>query len=95
MLPQDVRHTLIEATSRLLRCGRASIEDREPGDGEWGVPLAVGSTESWLIASDTRLGAPLDEEDRKLLAAVAAIGSPALENAQLVDEIRHQASTMP
>jgi diguanylate cyclase (GGDEF)-like protein len=87
-----VKHALAKSAAALLRCDSASIETHPPGPCEWGAQLTIdGPTEWWLILGQPRSGEPLDEEDSRLLRAISAVGSSALENARLVEEIRRQA----
>ena len=86
----DVESALLRSTRDLLAAKHARI-DRAPAIGdEIGVPLE-GSEGRWLIASGARGGQPFTAHDRKLLEGLAAVGSSALENARLVDQMKHQA----
>jgi diguanylate cyclase (GGDEF)-like protein len=88
----EVRDALTKAAARLLRCGDATLDDRPPGDDEWGVRLQLGGDDAqWLIVRDRHSDEDMDEHDVQLLATIAAVGSSALENARLVEEIQHQA----
>jgi len=92
VLSVEVEHALYRSATRLLRCGAATIEVRPPGTDEWGVQVAGhDGTGRWLIVSRHESGEPLEDDDIKLLEAIGAIGSAALENARLVEEIRRQA----
>ena len=54
--------------------------------------LSVGGpADQWLVVADRHSDEPLDADDVALLETMAAVGSSALENARLVDEIRHRA----
>jgi diguanylate cyclase (GGDEF)-like protein len=88
----EVEEAFTQAAARLLRCGSAQIVTRPPEPSEWGVRLAVGGPdEQWLVVADRHSDEPLDADDVALLETMAAVGSSALENARLVDEIRHRA----
>jgi diguanylate cyclase (GGDEF)-like protein len=89
---EEVEAAFTRAAARLLRCGAAEITSRPPAPGEWGVPLALdGPDDQWLVVTDRHSDEPLDADDRALLETLAAVGSSALENARLVEEIRHRA----
>ncbi len=89
---EEVRDAFTQAAARLLQCGHAEIRNQPPGRGEWGVRLAVGGPdERWLVVRERHSGDPLDVDDQRLLETIGAVGSSALENARLVEEIRHQA----
>lgn len=84
-----VESALIEATARLVRCAVARVDDVPPSDGEWGAPMQRSDgSQRWLIVADPTSRLPLDDEALGLLGALAAVGSSALENAHLVEEIR-------
>jgi len=85
----QVEDALTTAARRLLRCTVARVDARPPGDGEWGAPLqCVDGSEGWLVVGEPASRLPLDPEAVNLLSALAAVGSSALENARLVEEIR-------
>ena len=85
----EVESALVSATARLVRCAVARVDEEPPSDGEWGAPMqrTDGSTK-WLIVAEPTSRLPLDAEALRLLQALAAVGSSALENAHLVEEIR-------
>jgi diguanylate cyclase (GGDEF)-like protein len=85
----EVEDALTSAASRLLRCAKARVDDRAPAEGEWGAPMTRSDGSSkWLIVSEPTTELPLEDEAISLLGAIAAVGSSALENAHLVEEIR-------
>jgi diguanylate cyclase (GGDEF)-like protein len=89
---EEVEEAFTQAAARLLRCGSATIVTRPPEGSEWGVRLSVGGPdEQWLVVANRHSDEPLDADDMALLETLAAVGSSALENARLVDEIRHRA----
>jgi diguanylate cyclase (GGDEF)-like protein len=83
--PADVDDALIRAASSLLAT-EAELRPTPPAAGELGVPLDVAE-ERWLIVAEDAAA----EDAEQLLAAVAAVGSSALENARMAEELRHQA----
>jgi diguanylate cyclase (GGDEF)-like protein len=85
----DVERALLSQAARLLRCDQARIDADPPREGEWGAPITRSDEQrQWLIVSDPVLHLPLDGEAIGLLGALAAVGSSALQNSDLVDEIR-------
>ena len=85
----EVERALTTATARLTRCTVARVDDAPPADDEWGAPMQrTDGTSKWLIVSEPTLRLPLDDEALQLLSALAAVGSSALDNARLVEEIR-------
>ena len=85
----EVESALSSAAASLLRCTVARVDTQPAVDEEWGAPIhqANGSTK-WLIVAEPTNRLPLDPEALRLLNALAAIGSSALDNARLVEEIR-------
>jgi diguanylate cyclase (GGDEF)-like protein len=92
MEPDDVEDALTASARELLLCREARISDKPPGPGELGSPLS-GSRypERWLVVSEKRGLETFGGHDGKLLDALATVGSGALENANLVEQIKHQA----
>ncbi|HET9771035.1 MAG TPA: EAL domain-containing protein, partial [Acidimicrobiia bacterium] len=63
-----------------------------PGDGELGSRLP-GNTypERWLVVSERRGVEPFGDHDLTLLDALAGVSSSALQNATLVEQLKHEA----
>lgn len=80
-----VAESLESAACRLLGAASARVGTDGPAPGELGVELE-GQPDTWLVVR----GAPNGDPDN-VLQAIAAMGSSALENARLVEEITHQA----
>jgi diguanylate cyclase (GGDEF)-like protein len=92
VLTQEVEGALHRTASDLLKCEGATVESRPPSQSEIGARLVTSDgVPRWLVARLEAGGEPFDDEDGRLLDALAAIGSSALENALLVEEIRRQA----
>jgi len=84
----DVRSSLSEAASRLLRSPDAAVYLTKPGDGAMAAPMTVNDSECWLAVSGRSRSEPFDDADRALLEALAAVGSGALANSSLYEERR-------
>jgi signal transduction histidine kinase len=84
----EVERTLVEATTRLLRCRIARITEDPPADGAVGVELEAEEGRRWLVASEKLGPDPFDHRDGELLEALATIGAVALRNATLLDQRR-------
>jgi diguanylate cyclase (GGDEF)-like protein len=84
--PADVTDALVEAASTLLATELAEVRSAPPGAGEVGVRLDTAA-ELWLVVPE----AAGEHDEDQMLAAVAAVGSSALENARLAEELAHQA----
>jgi diguanylate cyclase (GGDEF)-like protein len=85
----EVEEALTNAALRLLRCAVARVSSVPPSESEWGARLQRGDgEEKWLVVAEPLTDYPLDREALQLLNALAAVGSSALENANLVEEIR-------
>ena len=90
--PAAVRAAVEQAAADLLRCRRASIAEWPPADDELGAVMPVGDGSTcWLVVSQRRGVEPFDRQDAALLEAIAALGATALDNATMVDQIRHDA----
>lgn len=89
----DVEEAIAGSASRLLQTRTARIAATPPSPGELGCPLPGGESTAgrWLLVADRRAVGPFGPQDARLLEAIAAVGSSALENAHLLDRIRHQA----
>jgi len=87
----DVERSLSQTAQELLRCRASRVDTKPPQAGEWAASLAINAdTATWLIVAERKGLEPFDAEDQKLLEAIAAVGSSALENARLVEEIKRQ-----
>jgi diguanylate cyclase (GGDEF)-like protein/PAS domain S-box-containing protein len=78
---------LLSAARSLLRCSTATLVDR-PTPG--GISAELGTDGRCLEVSGRSRSEPFDDADRALLEALAAVGSGALTNASLFDEVRYQ-----
>ncbi|HEY3239089.1 MAG TPA: EAL domain-containing protein, partial [Acidimicrobiia bacterium] len=90
--PPAVQAAVERAAADLLRCRQAHIVERPPADDELGAAMPAGDGSlRWLIVSERRGVEPFDGQDAALLEAIAALAATALDNATLVDQIRHEA----
>ena len=84
--PAEVTDALVKAAASLFKAERAELVDRPPTSSELGASLST-SQDRWLVVA----GDDVARDDSQLLDAVAAIGSSALENARMAEELRHHA----
>ena len=92
MEPNDVGEAIAASARELLLCRDARISEEPPGSGELGSRLPGSEyPERWLVVSGKRGLDPFSGHDAKLLDALATVGAGALENANLVEQIKHQA----
>jgi diguanylate cyclase (GGDEF)-like protein len=84
---QAVLETILEAVRRLLRSPEAVLTADDPGPGQLAAPMLVAGQQQWLVASGRRRDEPFDDADRGLLSALAAVGSGALSNAALYQQV--------
>jgi diguanylate cyclase (GGDEF)-like protein/PAS domain S-box-containing protein len=84
---QAVLDTILDAARRLLRSPAAALTPDEPGPGQLAAPMLVASRPHWLVATGRRRDEPFDEADQSLLRALAAVGSAALSNAELYQQV--------
>jgi len=85
---QAVLETILGSVRRLLRSPGATLTPDDPGPGQLAAPMAVANQQQWLVASGRRRDEPFDEADRSLLRALAAMGSGALSNAELYQQVQ-------
>jgi diguanylate cyclase (GGDEF)-like protein/PAS domain S-box-containing protein len=85
---QAVLDTVLGSVRRLLRSPQANLTGEDPGHGALAAPITVADQPQWLIASGRRKDEPFDDADRGLLRALAAVGSGALSNAALYQQVR-------
>jgi diguanylate cyclase (GGDEF)-like protein/PAS domain S-box-containing protein len=85
---EAVLETILGAVRRLLRSPEAAVVTADPGPGRLAAQLAVAGRQQWLVASGRRREEPFDAADRSLLKALAAVGSGALSNAALYQQVR-------
>ena len=84
---QAVVETILDAARRLLRSPGANVTSDRPGPQQMAAPMAVAGRRQWLVASGRRRDEPFDEADQGLLRALAAVGSGALSNAELYQQV--------
>jgi diguanylate cyclase (GGDEF)-like protein len=84
---QAVLETILAAVRQLLRSPQAALTAAGPHPGELAAPVTVSGNQQWLVASGRRRDEPFDEADRGLLRALAAVGSGALTNAELYQQV--------
>ncbi|MGH8990726.1 MAG: putative bifunctional diguanylate cyclase/phosphodiesterase, partial [Acidimicrobiia bacterium] len=89
--PSEVEDAITTSARTMLHCRDARLSDMAPGDGELGSRLqGRGHPERWLKVGERRGVEPFKPQDAKLLDAIVAVGSGALENARLADQMKHQ-----
>ncbi|MEY2447335.1 MAG: hypothetical protein QOH79_811 [Acidimicrobiaceae bacterium] len=82
-----VPDVLLTSAKSLLRCPSAEFVDSPSGDG---VSVELDAGGRWLEVSGRSRSEPFDDADRALLEALAAVGSGALTNATLFEEVRYE-----
>jgi diguanylate cyclase (GGDEF)-like protein len=84
---QAVLETILGSVRRLLRSPEAVLTADHPGRGRPAAPMVVAGRPHWLVAAGRRRDEPFDDADRGLLSALAAVGSGALRNAALYQQV--------
>jgi diguanylate cyclase (GGDEF)-like protein/PAS domain S-box-containing protein len=84
---QAVLDTIRNAVRRLLRSPGAILTSEAPAPDQLAAPMTVAGRRQWLVASGRRRDEPFDEADQGLLQALAAVGSGALSNAELYQQV--------
>ncbi|MDQ1490246.1 MAG: hypothetical protein QOJ23_2760, partial [Actinomycetota bacterium] len=91
MEPSDVEEAIVASARELLHCRAARLSDQPPGPDELGSLLPGREyPEHWLVVSQRRGLKPFGPADGKLLDALAVMGSTALANAGLVEQLKHE-----
>ena len=85
---QAVLETILGSVRQLLRSPAATLTPDDPGPGQLAAPMVVANQQQWLVASGRRRDEPFDNADRSLLRALAAVGSGALSNAELYQQVQ-------
>ncbi|MCU1491204.1 MAG: response regulator receiver modulated diguanylate cyclase/phosphodiesterase with sensor [Acidimicrobiaceae bacterium] len=83
-----VTEALSKSASSLLRSPRAELLDEAPADSSMAAEVTVDGITRWLSVDGRSRQEPFDEADRALLGALAAVGSGALANSALYEELR-------
>src|ERR1700722_17270200 len=87
---REVIDTIVKSTRELLRSPEADLTASEPGTDQLAAPMIVVGQPQWLVASGRRRDEPFDEGDRGLLRALAAVGTSALSNAELYQQVQDE-----
>jgi diguanylate cyclase (GGDEF)-like protein len=89
---EAVVESLTASARELLDCRVARIDEAPPEEGDVGAKIPGGGyPERWLVAAERRGVEPFGPNDAKLLDALVTVGSSALENAALVEQLKHEA----
>jgi diguanylate cyclase (GGDEF)-like protein/PAS domain S-box-containing protein len=84
---QAVLETILGAVRTLLRSPQAVLTALAPAHGQLAANMTVAGEQQWLVASGRRREEPFDDADEALLRALAAVGSGALSNAELYQQV--------
>jgi diguanylate cyclase (GGDEF)-like protein len=87
---QEVVDTIVRSSRQLLRSPQADLTASEPAADELAAPMLVAGRPQWLVASGRRRDEPFDDADRGLLKALAAVGTGALSNAELYQQVQDE-----
>jgi diguanylate cyclase (GGDEF)-like protein len=87
---QEVIDTIVKSTRELLRSPQADLTTAEPDGEQLAAPMLVAGQPQWLLASGRRRDEPFDDADRGLLRALAAVGTSALANAELYQQVQDE-----
>src|SRR5205807_4185945 len=87
----NVDRVVVAATKSLLHCREVRIDTDLPRAGEIGAWVPDAESIRWLIAGEPIGFERLGGSDRELLDVIAGITAVAMENARLLEQIRHRA----
>jgi diguanylate cyclase (GGDEF)-like protein/PAS domain S-box-containing protein len=85
---QAVLETILGAVRTLLRSPQAALTADAPANGRLAAVMTVAGERRFLVASGRRREEPFDDADEGLLRALAAVGTGALSNAELYQQVR-------
>jgi diguanylate cyclase (GGDEF)-like protein/PAS domain S-box-containing protein len=85
-----VLDTILGSVRRLLRSPQATLTPAEPAPGALSAAMTVAGRRHWLVAAGRRRDEPFDDADHGLLRALAAVGSGALSNAELYQQVHFE-----
>jgi len=90
--PADVEEAITASARQLLQCREARVGEEPPDDGELGSRLPGHNyPERWLVVSGRKGHEAFSPQDAKLLDALVAMAASALDNASLVEQLKHEA----
>jgi diguanylate cyclase (GGDEF)-like protein/PAS domain S-box-containing protein len=84
---EAVLETILGSVRGLLRSPAVTLTADEPAPDQLTAPMIVADRRQWLVASGRRRNEPFDDSDRGLLRALAAVGTGALSNAELYQQV--------
>src|SRR6202012_2079655 len=84
---QAVIETVLSSVRELLRSPQAGLVREDPGPNALAYPMNAAGEQHWLVAAGRRRDEPIDDADRGLLRALAAVGNGALSNAELYHQV--------
>ena len=88
----DVEEAITASACELLDCRHARFSETPAGEGELGSPVpGQRYPERFLVVSERRGHEAFTAHDAKLLDALVAVGASALHNAELVEQLKHEA----
>ena len=87
--PERIPELLLQSARELLRC-REAVLSYEPHPSALSAPVSLLGERMWLSVSGRSPMEPFDRSERKLLEALAAVGTTALSNARLYQDSRRQ-----
>ena len=85
---QAVLDAILASVRELLRSPDAALASADPGTGHLAAAMTVAGEQQWLVVSGRRRDEPVDDAERDLLQALAAVGDGALRNAELYQQVR-------
>ena len=89
---RDVERAIINSARRLLGTENVRIEHSPPAEDEIGVRLHTEqASERWLVVACRNDVERVRAEDRRMLEAIAAIGTAAIEKTSLLEQVKRQA----
>jgi diguanylate cyclase (GGDEF)-like protein len=93
--PQVQEHALLEVARDLLLWRDVRISDAPPVDNELGAPISRGTNARWLIAAPRTDSDPWNDEDFRIIEALASAAAFAFDRAALQAQLERLAMADP
>jgi diguanylate cyclase (GGDEF)-like protein/PAS domain S-box-containing protein len=87
---EAVTEAILNSARTLLRCPEAALVENRSENEALSAAMSLSDDSLWLTVSGRSRGEPFDHADQALLEALAAVGTGALSNAALYQEVDNQ-----
>lgn len=88
--PETLAASFLDSVRQLLRCPEAELTALAPPAGQPAARVTIDGEDLWLTVSGRNPGEFFDEEDHRLLEALAAVAMTTLVNSRLYHQSQHE-----